>query len=158
MKKNNLLYFLLLISLLSCKDNEVNDIYKKAVYLEVDITTSDYGLANSGSTKEILKPRKAIETVGYGGILLYRASVQVDGYPGIMGLYAFDLACPIENIATQKVHAIGNDKAKCDRCGTVYDLTFGLGNPVDGKGKLNLVRYRVYYVPGDHVLFKVINN
>lgn len=156
-KINLLLYSILSLFSVSCADNVENDLYKKKVYLDVDITTSDYALANPGSTKEITAPRKAGEYIGYGGILLYRSSFQVSNYPGIMGLYAFDLACPVEQLSTQRIYAIKNDRAKCDKCGTVYDLTFGLGNPIEGVGKVNLVTYKVSYITGDHIYFKVLN-
>ena len=140
----------------NCQDNEVNDFYNKRVNLKVDITLQDNDLASSGSAKSITQPRLAGEYVGMGGLLLFRSSIPVDGFNNIMSLYAFDLACPVEKVASQKIKFIGDSKAKCDKCGTVYDLAVGVGNAIDKPSSPRLVVYPTYYLASDHVQFQVI--
>lgn len=158
MRITKLLSVLLLIFLSSCQDDEVNDFYNKPVNLKVDITMQDNDLSAPMSAKSITSPRLDWEFVGYGGLLLYRGSVPVDGFPGIPSLYAFDLACPVEKIFNQKIHYIGDGKAKCDKCETIYDLSLGVGNAIGKPSNPRLVVYPAYYMPGDHVVFHVQKN
>lgn len=157
-KINSSLYLIIFICVtlfISCQDNEVNDYYNQRVNLKVDITNQDNDLASSGKAKTITQARLAGEYVGFGGLLLYRSSIPVDGYSSIMSLYAYDLACPVEKLAIQKIKYIGNGVAKCDKCGTEYDLSLNAGNVISGDAKQSLVRYKAVYVPSDHEVFQI---
>lgn len=85
-------------------------------------------------------PIKATDRIGFGGILVY------SGFD--MMYYAFDLACPVE--VNQKIRVVPNDlgQATCETCGSVYNLSFGIADPIKGPAKETLRRYKTA-VQGD---------
>jgi len=68
-----------------------------------------------------LTPITAIERIGYGGVLVYT------GFDG--AYYAFDMSCPYEHKSTVRVYPNELGQAICEKCGTVYDIGYGVGNP-----------------------------
>lgn len=78
---------------------------------------------------------------GMGGILIYNG---FDNNGGAHRYYAFDAACPYESqsnviveVDSDGLHAI------CPKCGSKYELLYGLGNPIEGPSTKYLQHYPV---------------
>ena len=125
---------IMLVCLIDCSSNE-SDIPIRPVYIKRNIYT--YSLSSYGSSLYIIKAVSLpSEEIGDGGILIIHA---FDG-----NYYAFDLACPVEvneNVRIGKPD--GSLISKCDSCGERYDLSFGLGTPLNHISKQPLKRYTV---------------
>lgn len=117
-------FFSIIISLflISCDDTYISSIPDYPVYLELNLVTT-YPIFRNSSNKSMtfLKPITAIERIGYGGILVY------SGFDG--AYYAFDMSCPYEHLSTIRVYPNGLGQAVCEKCGTVFDIGYGVGNP-----------------------------
>lgn len=84
-------------------------------------------------------PYTAISATGYGGVLLVS---DVLGEPK-----AFDLSCPVEAQRNVRV-AIDTESmtARCDKCGSEYDVFSLLGYPLGGPAAEKGYALRRYYV------------
>lgn len=122
----------------ACDDTYISSIPDYPVYLELNLVTT-YPIFRNSSNKYItfLKPVTAIERIGYGGILVYT------GFDGTY--YAFDMSCPYEHQATVRVYPNDIGQVVCEKCGSVYDIGYGIGNPSSGKAKEVLKRYKATY-------------
>ena len=133
--KYSLIIILLAFSVESCNDNVISSIPDFPVYLELNLT-STYPTFRNSFNKSLLFEKGIFVTdrIGYGGILVYTG---LDG-----GYYAFDMSCPYE--AKQNIHVIPNElgQAVCEGCGSVFDISFGIGNPLSGKATQALKRYK----------------
>jgi nitrite reductase/ring-hydroxylating ferredoxin subunit len=136
---NKLTYNLALITLTvflsGCYDNYVSSIPNAAVRLQLNLTSTYPTFKDNPNSYLVFdKPVQATDRVGYGGVLVY---VGFDG-----NYYAFDLACPYE--AKQNIKVTPNDLGQvvCETCGTVYDISYGVGNPTEGPSKETLKRYK----------------
>lgn len=95
--------------------------------------------------KSFIEPRKAMERMGFGGILV------VKSFDGINGLYyAYDLACPYEHNRNKLVEVDKSGaKAVCPHCGSEFEIVYGdqnqigSGIPLKGPAKERLLRYQV---------------
>ena len=124
---------IMLVCLIGCSSYE-SDIPVRSVYIKRNINT--YNLNSYGSYLYISAASLSPDEIGYGGILIVHA---FDG-----NYYAFDLACPVEvneNVRIGKPD--GSLISKCDSCGERYDLSFGLGTPLNHISKQSLKRYTV---------------
>jgi nitrite reductase/ring-hydroxylating ferredoxin subunit len=141
----NIIAFLLLNSLFSaCDDTYVSSVPLMPVSLKIDISGKYNTFKNS--TNEFLifeKPVYEADRIGYAGILVY-SGVNFDDN-GNSVYYAFDMACTHELSRDAKVYPVEGDfgKVKCAKCGTVYDVSLGFGNPVSGPSKEILRKYKV---------------
>lgn len=81
--------------------------------------------------------------LGYGGVCIFR---DLDNRLG-----AFDLACPYENLRTVCLE-VDMPYAVCPMCGSKYDLSYGLGNPVGGPSKSVLKIYDKIMDRGDYIV------
>lgn len=118
-----------------CNDNYISSIPDYPVRLQLNLTSTYPTFRDNPNSYLIFdKPIQATDRVGFGGVLAY---VGFDG-----NYYAFDLACPYE--AKQSIKVTPNDLGQvvCETCGTVYDISFGIGNPVEGPSKEILKRYK----------------
>ena len=118
-----------------CNDNYISSIPDFPVYMDLNLTTTYPTFRNSyNHSLTFEKGVLATDRTGYGGILVYTG---LDG-----GYYAFDMSCPYE--AKQNIRVYPNDKAQavCEGCGSVFDIGYGIGNPVSGKAKETLKRYK----------------
>lgn len=108
--------------LISCDDTYISSIPDYPVYLELNLVTT-YPIFRNSYNKYMtfLKPVTAIERIGYGGVLVY------SGFDG--AYYAFDMSCPYEHKSTVRVYPNDLGQAVCEKCGTVYDIGYGVGNP-----------------------------
>jgi nitrite reductase/ring-hydroxylating ferredoxin subunit len=133
--KYALLFALFNFSFTSCNDNYMSSIPDYPVYLELNLTTTYPTFRNSyNKSMTFIKPFTAIERIGYGGILVYT------GFEG--EYYAFDMSCPYEHQPTIRVYPNGLGQVICEGCGTVFDISYGVGNPTSGKTKEVLKKYR----------------
>ena len=129
------LVILINLSLVGCNDNVISSIPDFPVDLQLNLT-STYPTFRNSYNKFLLfeKPVFVTDRIGYGGILVYT---------DLNGEYcAFDLSCPYE--AKPNIHIVPNEsgQAVCEGCGSVFDLTSGIGNPISGKAKEMLKRYK----------------
>ena len=128
-----------------CQDY-VSSIPDSPVYLKRNIYTDK--LSNPGEYLYINAPKLATDRIGYGGILIVHSyDVNDNG-----GYYAFDLACPVE--ADRNVKIGRPDQGlicKCDSCGEKYDLSLGLGVPLNHISKEGLRRYNAH-LDGNNII------
>ena len=129
--------FVVLLSLIlgSCNDNVQSSIPIFPVYLELNLATTYTTFKdNINESLTFVKRINEIDRIGFGGILVY---VGFDGQ-----YYAFDMCCPYE--AEQNVRVYPNDigQAVCEKCSSVFDIGYGIGNPSSGLAKEVLKRYR----------------
>ncbi len=126
---------ILAISITSCIDNVISSIPDYPVSLQLNLITTYPTFRNS--TDQFLvfkKPVYVTDRVGYGGILVNT------GFDGVY--YAFDLSCPFE--AKQDILVVPNlnGQAICPGCGSVFNIGYGNGDPISGKAKQALKRYK----------------
>jgi nitrite reductase/ring-hydroxylating ferredoxin subunit len=133
--KYYLLCLLLPLFLVNCNDNVISSIPDYPVYLDLSLTTTYPTFRNSFNQYLVFKKAVLVtDRIGYGGILVY------SGFDG--NYYAFDLSCPYE--AKQNILVVPNGigQAICQGCGSVFDISYGIGNPISGKAKQALKRYK----------------
>ena len=139
--KSKIKYFLLFsfaFFFAGCNDNTQSSIPDFPVYLELNLTTAPYNTFRNSYNHffyfKTITGLPVTSRIGYGGIIV---STGLDGE-----YYAFDMACPYE--AKQNILVYPNDigQAICEGCGSVFDISFGIGNPVSGKAKETLKRYK----------------
>ncbi|HEY6913875.1 MAG TPA: hypothetical protein VI413_04295, partial [Paludibacter sp.] len=136
---------LLALQFASCDDTYISPIPDFPVYLELNLTTTYPTFRNSsnkslifikGTTPNI--PERA--ATGYGGILVYSGVMLDDA--GNTIYYAFDMSCPYEHKQKILVHPNDKGQAICDSCKTIFDISYGIGNPTSGPAKQTLRRYK----------------
>lgn len=144
--------FTCMILLMGCEGNYVSSIPDYPVSLEIDLRLAPYNTTlknNYNSYVLFEKPRMGKELtdrIGYGGVIVYT---------NFEGEYcAFDLACPHEALSSVKVKPNGLGQLVCDSCSSVYDISFGVGHPVEGPSKKGLKQYKTM-LQGD--LLRVTN-
>lgn len=126
-----LIFYALFFFLTSCNENE-SSIPVRPVYIN---WINVYQLKTIGSYLYTDKTKLASDRIGFGGILVVHAYDD--------NFYAFDLACPVEANEHVKVGIPEGLICKCDSCGEKYDLSFGLGTPLNHISKQGLKRYSV---------------
>ena len=145
-----LIVALVLLPFLSCADDEDNNVLPiYPVNFKINLNSTDAVLNSPGNYKEYINgryPILATESLGYGGLIIVN-SIFATNEPD---LFAFDLSCPNEKIATVIVKGVGDGTAKCERCGRVYDLMAN-GRVKGESSGLHLQRYRVRATSSSHV-------
>ena len=136
---NSIKYYLfvglLVLQFVSCDDTYKSSIPDFPVYLDLNLTTTYPTFKNSYNKYLIFDKKINVnDYIGYGGILVYT------GFDG--EYYAFDLACPYEVKQNIIVHPNDKGQAICDSCKTVFDISYGIGNPTSGPSKETLRRYK----------------
>jgi len=130
-------FFVCFFILLACSCTKVieSTIPYARVYLTLDLRYEDKDIVGILNHKSITSPRKSGEYVGYSGVLV------ICGFDN--NYYAYDLCCP--NEASKSIRVVANDigQAVCPKCGTVYDIGYGSGAPVQGVSKYAMRRYNV---------------
>lgn len=127
----------------SCNDNYVSSIPNSPVNLQLNLTSTYSTFKNSVNQYLLFEKRiNAYDAIGYGGILVC-SGIGLDD-SGNSQYYAFDMACPYEVDKDIKVYPDkdGLGKVVCEKCGSVYDVGYGFGNPVSGPAKEILKRYK----------------
>lgn len=134
---------------MSCDDNYYSSIPNVPVSLQLNLTAEYPTFKNSSNQFLLFETGKlAYDRVGYGGILVYSGLSFDDS--GNTIYYAFDMACPYEANRTTKVYPKEDSLGEvvCEKCGSVYDIGFGFGNPTSGPSKEPLKKYHTS-VSGD---------
>lgn len=138
MKRIILLVFLP-IFFLSCEDEMYSTVPYRKVNIELHLNFEDMNLTAPLAYKTFLKPRKASDEIGFGGVVV------IHGWgSNPINLYAFDLACPMEAPDTL-ARIIPDDEgyATCSKCKAKYNIAIGDGRPVSGGGTRYLRSYKV---------------
>jgi len=129
------LYILIISALIvSCDDTYISSIPDFPVYLELNLITTYPNFHSPNQSLIFTKPITVMDRIGYGGILVYI------GFDGIY--YAFDMSCPYEHKITTRIKPNGLGQAICDSCHSIFDIGYGIGNPISGKAKEILKRYK----------------
>lgn len=130
--------------LLSCDNSYDSSIPYFPVCLKLDFRVSPYTtLKNSVNQFLIIDKKSNLNTtgpIGFSGVLVY---TDFDGK-----YCAFDLCCPYEAQRDIKITPNENGEAVCQKCGSVFSIAYGIGNPVSGPAKQPLKRYKTF-VQGD---------
>lgn len=115
----------------------------------------DPSLKTLGGFATFSKPRLASDRgVGFSGLLIVNG-LDMTGN-GNTVLHAYDLCCPKEGQRTIIVKSVDGITAKCDQCGSVFDIYNGTGRVISGSATETLQKYRV--IPRDGSgNFRVIN-
>lgn len=152
MMKRLISALLLSCTLFSCEEIDDDRIPPYPVYVQFQ-TEADwnvYGVAGACDFKYFIKenrtpanfPWTALTETGFGGVLLVS---DIHGKP-----HAFDLACPVE--ARRDVRIVVDtkqQKARCPKCHSVYDIFTNYGLPLEGEAATRKYRLRHYNVgPG----------
>ena len=105
--------------------------------LNLDLYPVDNQLKAGGVGAYLCITQKRLETdrLGYGGLLVVNGIGE-----DVVNIYAYDLACP--NEVQRNVLIVPEDisqtgiptaiTAKCPKCGAVYNIVDGYGNPKSG--------------------------
>ncbi len=121
----------------SCENpNNTSSIPDYPVFLERNLNLEAQELRTIGGCKAFPVPEKTYEHVGFGGILVFYG---LDG-----NYYAYDMACPLEIKRNVKVRLRENGiHAICDECGSVFNIAYGSGAPIEGEAREGLKIYSV---------------
>lgn len=115
----------------SCGKEEaknVIDVYP--VDFKIDLNNLDNALKTPGGIKTFEKPRLGNEQVGCSGLLVVCSPLSEINNPI---LFAYDLCCPHESQRNIKVTPSDKDgTAKCNKCGSVFDIYSGRGTVKSG--------------------------
>lgn len=122
----------MLISLcLACNDSDRSPIPSTRVNFAIDLNFQDADLNSPLATKSFIAPRIGNDEsgFGFGGVLVING---INPNGGLLNLFAYDLACPVE--VSPKVTVVPDDigKATCSKCGAVFNIATGTGMPEKG--------------------------
>ena len=130
--KESLLFLLMLLAFPACDDDESRfpdyDVYVKTTYSEYQTLM----VANRCVCYAYDDVYTTNERIGLGGICILRDIEK--------NLHAFDLACPFECLREATL-TVEMPYATCSQCGSVFDLTYGLGNPISGPAEQRMKEY-----------------
>jgi len=121
----------------------VSSIPNYPVNLNLKLTSEYPTFKNSVNQYLLIEQAKyGYDAIGFGGLLVC-SGIGLDD-SGNSQYYAFDMACPYEVDKDIKVYPDkdGLGKVVCEKCGSVYDVGYGFGNPVSGPAKEILKRYK----------------
>ena len=119
----------------ACKDYEIpTKIPYCEVYYEIHLTTTDADLAGAYKSIPFNTPTLAKYRLGYGGLLLVDAGVEIK---------AFDLSCQVEALRNVRVKPNNDGEAICEKCGAKYNLF--TGTCFSPSGVYPLQQYAVTY-------------
>jgi len=144
--KQYFLCFLLAFSFSGCDDNYYSSIPDVPVYIKLNLTAAHTAFKNS-SNQFLLFEKNGVYNdliggLGYGGVLVYSGLSLDDS--GNTVYYAFDMSCPYEADKDIKVYPKedGFGEVVCEKCGSIYNLGYGFGNPTSGPSTESLKRYK----------------
>lgn len=116
------------------------------VSLKIDFSGQYNTFKNSSNSfLTFEKPIYDADRVGFAGIIVYSSPLPDEN--GNTVYYAFDMGCTHEINKSSKVYPVSGalGKVKCSKCGSVFDISFGVGHPdnTSGPAKEVLKRYKV---------------
>lgn len=141
-------------ALSSCDDNYVSSIPSMPVSLKLDLSGKYNTFRNSSNQFRYFEKRDFdADRIGFAGIIVY-SGISFDDNDNTI-YYAFDMACTHEIKQDSKVYPVEDEigKVKCSKCGSVYDVSLGFGNPVTGPAKEILRKYKVTIDPNQTSLY-----
>lgn len=128
-----------------CTETIENRLPYRMVNLELDLTYQDKQLNGVLAHKIYTQQNidQANEQTGFGGVLVYHGVSS----SGMDAFFAFDAACPNEASSNVRV-AVDESSiyAICPKCGSKFDLSNGIGNPVEGPCTTDKQGLRIYRV------------
>ena len=109
-----------------CDDTYISSIPDYPVSLQLNLYVNPYNTIKENPNHYLIFDSKSpnyggVYAIGYGGVLVYC------GFD--YNYYAFDLSCPYEHKQEIKVKPNDLGQAVCEKCGTVFDIGYGVGNP-----------------------------
>jgi len=98
---------------------------------------------NSNQYYTKTNPSIGVYDVGYGGVLIY----SMLGENGSRVYRAFDMTCPYEIDANVRVYPdiTTGLSAICEKCGSKFNLNWGLGQVEEGPAEENLKRFNAHF-------------
>ena len=140
-----ILCFLFAFSFTGCDDNYYSSIPDVPVYIKLNLTAAHATFKNSSNQFLIYQKGEVyndlVGGLGYGGVLVYSGLSLDDS--GNAVYYAFDMSCPYE--AKQNIRVYPKDdgfgEVICEKCGSVYNIGYGFGNPTSGPSTEALKKY-----------------
>lgn len=142
-RKFLLLIFMLFPLLTNCKSDE-SSIGDYAVYVKT--TYSEYQTLRTPNRAVTFTTDRVYSTnfqLGFGGVCIFR---DINGSLGCC-----DLACPYEKLRTTRL-TIKMPFATCEQCGSKFDLSYGVGNVMNGPSTSILKMYSKVVDRGDYIL------
>lgn len=127
----------------SCKDDE-SSIPSSEVYVKT--RTSEYNELRTPNHAVVYEYNGLYPSnfkLGFGGLAIFR---DLEGKLGCC-----DLACPVDKSHMNPLD-IKMPFATCPLCGTKYDLSYGVGNPINGDSKTPLRMYRNIRDTGEYII------
>ncbi len=144
-KKRKLVFFLpILLSLLTNCKSEESAIGDYSVYVKT--TYSEYQTLRTPNRAVTYTSDRVYSSnfqLGYGGVCIFR---DINGSLGCC-----DLACPYEKLRTTRL-TIKMPFATCEQCGSKFDLSYGVGNVMNGPSTSILKMYSKVVDRGDYIL------
>lgn len=141
--RTRLLIALFVVAIWSgCDDNYVSSIPSYPVSLQLHLTSTYPTFKNSIHQFLLFENGvNATDMIGYGGILVFSG---IDPDSGNTIYYAFDMACPYEAKRDVRVYPVkdGLGQVKCEKCGSVYNVLYGVGWPDSGPATEKLRSYK----------------
>ncbi|WP_280670249.1 hypothetical protein [Dysgonomonas sp. PH5-37] len=148
--------FLIPLSFASCGDEEpLYTIPAAEINFKVDIRLRDKELSGAYGYKIFPKVLLASDRLSPSGIIVRNTGMFYEN-TDIWILEAFDRCCPYEDDWSVTVSTADGLTARCPKCKTVYDITYG-GRPKEGVGKQRLQPYNVYAQQGNTGIYFVSN-
>lgn len=139
---------LLVCGTIACDDALESNIPSLPVNASFNTYTTHPQLASPGGYATVTKPTNDAPYIGFGGIIV------LHGYTD-QNVFAFDLACPVENKQTSRLQLKDGVKLRCPECGSEFDGIF-YGNTLPSSGmakqrKQQIRRYNTSYT--DNVIY-----
>jgi len=143
-----LLSLLLAFYFVSCNDTIKSSIPDYPVSLNLNLTSTYPIFKNSVNSFLFFKTSAGLPInnyIGFGGIIVCTSGF--DDYGNSL-YFAFDMACPNEVKNNIRVYpdSTGLSRVVCEKCGSVFDVSYGNGSPLSGPAKETLKRYRANLV------------
>lgn len=143
MRKKLFQLFLLLVILSSCRNDQSAipsaEVYVKTSYSEY-MTLMKVNSCVIYSQDDIYPSNFKL---GYGGIIIFR---DLEGL-----IRSCDLACPYEALPGFRLE-VEMPFAYCSECGSKFDLTYGVGNPIGGPAECGMKIYNKIRDTGESIL------
>ncbi|MEI8085814.1 MAG: hypothetical protein WCG93_06325 [Paludibacter sp.] len=139
---------LLAFYFVSCNDTIKSSIPDYPVSLNLNLTSTYPIFKNSVNSFLFFKTSAGLPInnyIGFGGIIVCTSGF--DDYGNSL-YFAFDMACPNEVKNNIRVYpdSTGLSRVVCEKCGSVFDVSYGNGSPLSGPAKETLKRYRANLV------------
>lgn len=140
----NIILLIAVLLFSGCNEGYISSVPSMPVSFRLELIGKYSYMKNSTNQFAVLEtPVLVDDRIGYAGLFVYSGIMFDDN--GNTIYYAFDMACTNEISKDAKVYPVPGElgKVKCNKCGSVFDVSMGLGNPVSGTAKEILRKYKV---------------